>query len=75
MAASELMPAGGPKLVFWQFAGMVKSDGVRLRPLLWTFVAGYLGYTTIAWTYFFAAPAVVEMLIAVLLGMALVRLR
>ena len=51
-------------LLFWQLATLIKSEGVRLRPMLASFTFGYVCYTIIAFSYFFAAPGIFELLIA-----------
>ncbi len=51
-------------VVFWQLGSLVKADGLRVRPIVMTFGVGYLVYAVLAWKYFFAAPAVFEVLIA-----------
>jgi len=56
--------------IFWQLSNLVKSDAARLRPIMISFLLCYLGYTTIAFMYFFAAPAINEGLIAACLAMA-----
>lgn len=51
-------------VVFWQMSSMAKTDAVRVRPLAMTFAIGYAATAVVAWRYFFAAPAVVELVIA-----------
>ena len=58
-------------VVFWQLGSLAKSEAARLRPLMVTFLLGYLAFAVIAGTYFFAAPAVVEVLIASCMGLAI----
>jgi len=50
-------------VVFWQMASLLKA-GVAIRPLLLTFGIGYIAYAALAWRYFFAAPAIFELVIA-----------
>jgi hypothetical protein len=50
-------------IIFWQMASLLKA-GVSLRPLLLTFGIGYIAYAALAWRYFFAAPAIFELVIA-----------
>jgi hypothetical protein len=59
-------------LVFWQLGTLAKTDGSRLRPVLATFLAGYLGVAVVSYRYFFAAPVITELLIALCLGLAIV---
>lgn len=59
-------------VVFWQLGSMAKTDASRLRPLLVTFFAGYLGFAVVSCRYFFAAPVITELLIGLCLGAAFV---
>jgi hypothetical protein len=59
-------------LVFWQLGALAKTDGSRLRPVLATFLVGYLCIAGISFRYFFAAPMITELLIALCLGLAIV---
>jgi hypothetical protein len=58
-------------LVFWQLGTLAKSDALRLRPILMTFLVGYLCISVISYRYFFAGPVITELLIAACLGMAI----
>jgi hypothetical protein len=58
-------------LVFWQLGTLAKRDALRLRPILTTFLAGYLCISVISFRYFFVAPVVTEVLIALCLGLAI----
>jgi hypothetical protein len=58
-------------LVFWQLGTLAKSDAFRLRPILATFLIGYLAIALISYRYFFVAPVITEILIALCLGLAL----
>jgi hypothetical protein len=57
-------------VVFWQLASLVKKDGVAVRPILAAFVVAYLAMAVNSYEYFFAAPVVVEILIALCVGLA-----
>jgi hypothetical protein len=59
-------------VVFWQLGTLAKTDALRLRPVLATFLIGYLGVAVVSYLYIFAVPVVVEVLIAACLGMAIV---
>jgi hypothetical protein len=59
-------------VVFWQLGSLAKTDALRLRPVLATFLAGFLGVAVLSYRYFFAAPVVTEILIALCLGLAIV---
>jgi hypothetical protein len=58
-------------VVFWQLGSLAKADALRLRPVLATFLIGYLGVAVVSYRYFFAAPVVTEVLIALCLGLAI----
>lgn len=58
-------------IVFWQLSSLAKTEASLLRPMLATFLAGYCAFAVCSWEYFFAAPAIVELLIALCLGLAL----
>lgn len=59
-------------VVFWQLSLLAKSDALRLRPVLTTFLVGYLCAAVVSYRYFFAAPVATEILIALCLGLAIV---
>jgi hypothetical protein len=58
-------------IVFWQLGSLAKADALRLRPVLATFLIGYLGAAVVSYRYFFAGPVITEILIALCLGLAL----
>jgi hypothetical protein len=58
-------------VVFWQLSSLAKTDGLRLRPVLAVFAMGYLGFAVVSYQYFFAAPVITEILIALCLGLAI----
>lgn len=57
-------------VVLWQFASLAKSDAARLRPILASFLLGFVVNAIIAWMYFFPVPAVMAAAIALCLGLA-----
>jgi hypothetical protein len=57
-------------IVFWQLGSLAKTDALRLRPVLATFLVGYLCAAVVSYRYFFAAPVITEILIALCLGLA-----
>jgi hypothetical protein len=59
-------------VVFWQLSSLAKTDALRLRPVLATFLVGYLGFAAVSYRYFFVAPVITEILIALCLGLAIV---
>ena len=50
--------------VFWQLGTIAKTDPVKTRPIVATFCVGYLVSAVVAWKYFFAGPAVFEVVMA-----------
>ena len=60
-------------VVLWQMAVLAKTEMFPLlRPVLGAFVLGFLMMAVVSWQYFFVAPVVTELLIAVCVGMAMV---
>jgi hypothetical protein len=59
-------------IVFWQLSSLAKTDALRLRPILATFLIGYLGAAVVSYRYFFAGPVITEILIALCLGLVIV---
>jgi hypothetical protein len=59
-------------VVFWQLGSLAKTDALRLRPILATFLIGFLGVAVVFYRYFFVAPVITEILIALCLGLAIV---
>src|ERR1700730_9881820 len=55
-------------VVFWQLGSLAKTDALRLRPILATFLIGFLGVAVVSYRYFFVAPVIAEILIALCLG-------
>jgi len=58
-------------VVFWQLGSLARTDALRLRPVLATFLVGYLCVAVVSYRYFFAAPVITEILIALCLGLAI----
>jgi hypothetical protein len=58
-------------VVFWLIASLVKTDGSRLRPILAVFMIGYLVFAADSYVFFFVGPIIVEVLIALCLGLAI----
>jgi hypothetical protein len=57
--------------VFWQLGSLARTDALRLRPVLAAFLVGYLALAADSYRYFFLAPVVTEILIALCLGAAI----
>jgi hypothetical protein len=51
-------------IVFWQLATLAKASAPQLRPVFATFMIAYLVFALNSFRYFFLAPVVVEVLIA-----------
>jgi len=58
-------------IVFWQLGALAKTDAVRLRPVIATFMLAYLVFAGNSFAYFFYMPVIVEVVIAACLGMAI----
>lgn len=66
ISVSELVQA----VLFWQLAGLAKTDPRRLRPIIAGFFLANIAYAILAWRYFFAPPLVGAVLTAIALGLA-----
>lgn len=73
LAVSIFLTAEG--IIFWLLASMAKSNAPRLRPVLGMFGLAYLAMSVNSYLYFFTPPVVVEALIALCLGGAIVTAR
>lgn len=51
-------------IVFWQLATLARTFAPQLRPVFATFMIAYLVFALNSYLHFFAAPVVVEILIA-----------
>jgi hypothetical protein len=60
-------------VVFWQLGQLAKANRLPLRPIMATFLFCYVGYAAIAFTYFFAAPGIFEVMTAACLGAAILK--
>ena len=58
-------------IVFWQLGSLARTDAARLRPIMATFMVGYLAFAVNSYIYFFPVPIVFEFLIALCLGLAI----
>ena len=58
-------------IVFWQLASLAKTEAGRVRSILITFAVAYAVLAVNSYTYFFAGPVVVEILIATSLVLAI----
>lgn len=57
-------------ILFWQFAAFAKGHPALVRPLLVTFIFYFFAFAVFAARYFFLAPAITEVIIAILLILA-----
>jgi hypothetical protein len=62
-------------IVFWQLGTLAKTDALRLRPIVATFLLAYLALAVNSYTYFFPGPVIAEIVIVLCLGMAIVTAR
>ena len=62
-------------VLMWQMAGLAKNDAARLRPMMATLMVGFLAFAVNSCLYFFLAPVIVEVLIALCLGLAMLTAR
>ncbi|HKO11826.1 MAG TPA: hypothetical protein VJV22_07655 [Acidobacteriaceae bacterium] len=58
-------------VLMWQMAGLARTDAARLRPMMATLMVGFLAFAVNSYLYFFLAPVIVEVLIALCLGLAM----
>lgn len=70
LAVSIFLTAEG--IIFWLLGSLAKSDAARLRPVLAMFVLAYFAMSVNSYLYFFSAPVIVEILIALCLVAAIV---
>jgi len=56
--------------LLWRLAANPASQAALVKPLIGTVFLGYLVFATVAWLYFFAAPAAVLTAAAICLGIA-----
>jgi len=61
--------------VFWQLSSLAKNGTYRLRPIIATFLVGYLALVVDAQAYFFIGPVICDVLIALCLGLAIFTVR
>jgi len=59
-------------ILFWQLSSLAKTDAKRLRPILTTFAVAYSVLAVNSFTYFFLAPVIVEIVMALFLVLAIV---
>jgi hypothetical protein len=62
-------------VVFWQLAGLAKTEPGRVRPIIAAFLCANIGFAILAWRYFFIPPLVGAVLITIALGLAYIAAR
>jgi hypothetical protein len=61
--------------VLWQVASQAKTDAMRVRPIVVSFLVAFIINAALAWKYFFAVPVVMAGVIALCLAVSLVLAR
>jgi len=59
-------------VVLWQTASLAKTDAIRVRPIVVSFLIAFIINAALSWKYFFVVPVVMASLIAICLAIALV---
>ena len=62
-------------VLLWQLASFAKTDALRLRPMIASFLVAFVVNTVLAWKYFFIIPVVTSGAISLCLALALVTAR
>ena len=62
-------------IVFWQLSSLAKTQAQCLRPILVTFLIAYLAFSLNSFLYFFSAPVITEVCIALALGLAILTVK
>lgn len=57
-------------VVFWQLGQIAKTQAPLIRPILAAFILAFCAIALISWQYFFAAPVLTEVIIAICLAAA-----
>jgi hypothetical protein len=58
--------------VLWQVASLAKTDAIRIRPIVVSFLVAFFINAALAWKYFFAVPVVMSGVIVLCLAISLV---
>jgi hypothetical protein len=59
-------------VVLWQVASLAKTDAIRVRPIVVSFLIAFAINAALSWKYFFIVPVVMAGLIAICLAIAIV---
>lgn len=57
-------------IVFWLLASLARTESARLRPIISVFALGYVAFAINSFRFFFMAPVIAEVLIAICLVLA-----
>src|SRR6516164_5243956 len=57
--------------VLWQVASLAKTDAIRVRPIVVSFLVAFVINAALSWKYFFVVPVVLAVLTAICLAIAL----
>lgn len=57
-------------ILLWQLSTLARTNAARLRPMMATFLVGYLALAANSYAYFFLGPVIAEILIAACLASA-----
>src|SRR6516162_6660322 len=58
-------------VVLWQVASLAKTDAIRVRPIVVSFLVAFVINAALSWKYFFIVPVVLAVLTAICLAIAL----
>jgi hypothetical protein len=59
-------------VVLWQMASLAKTDAIRVRPIVVSFLIAFVINAALSWKYFFVVPVVLAGFIAICLAFAFV---
>ena len=62
-------------VLMWQLSSVAKAQPAMARPFIGMLCIAFLAFAILSWLYFFIAPVVIELVIALLLGLAYASLR
>ena len=57
-------------ILLWQLSSLIRKDGASMRSVIALLFVSWIATAIVSWSYFFAAPAVTELLIAACLAVA-----
>ena len=61
--------------LLWQLASLAMAEPAIARPFVGLLCIAFLAFAVLSWLYFFIAPLIIEVIIALLLGLAYAFLR